>query len=70
MRLNGLFYIAFSMRNKEELKLEIGDRMDIRKFLTDPAYRFGVLTKLGFYSNMDDAEYLQKLWKVRMGGGY
>ena len=37
------------------------------KFFKDPAIRFGYLGKLGLWNTMPDKEYLEKLFKLRMG---
>lgn len=39
----------------------------LKRFITNPQIRFSCLERLGLYDNMPDKEYLEKLWKVRMG---
>lgn len=34
----------------------------INNFLTDPKIRFGYLSKLGFYDNLSDKQYVEKEW--------
>lgn len=37
------------------------------KFVKDPYIRFGYLSRLGFYNNMSDADYLKKEFKFTLG---
>ena len=39
----------------------------LKKFITNPQIRFGYLTKLGFYDNMSDEEFLKRKFKIMIG---
>jgi len=39
----------------------------ICKILTEPAYRFGILMRLGVYDRLPDEKYLKKAYKAYMG---